>query len=124
MSDFVTILMLDAVAVTGDTEGAVIDTSVFPSIDKNLRPSLGKSAIKSGGALFSMSCTGTFTGTDMAADVVAEIDGVDHVLGSFTDITGNSVETIVVAFCPDNVKIVLTENSITVMTAKFHVVRF
>jgi hypothetical protein len=123
MSEFLTTELLDLTAETASGEGALIDTTAFPSIDKNLRPQLGKRAIKSGAALFSISST-AHSGTSMAVDVVAEVDGVDHVVGSFTDVTGTGVETIVIDFCPDLVKIVYVETAIDDWDVKIHCVRF
>ena len=122
MSDFVTTEVLSTTAAI-DFEGSLVDTNAFPSIDKNLRPQIGKRSIKSSKAQFTLSCT-VFTGTGFQLDVVAVVDGVDHIVGAFTDLAGTGVETIVIDFCPDIIKIVGTEDAISAFTCKVHCTRF
>lgn len=38
--------------------------------------------------------------------IVASVDGIDHVLGSFTQATGVTSESIVIADCPPRIKVV------------------
>lgn len=70
------------------------------------------------GCRFTVNCTG-FTGTSMAVDIVAVIGGVDVVIASFTNVTGVSQETITVADCPSEVKIVGTATAVTDFDATF-----
>lgn len=122
MSDFLTTEVLDAIAVTVDGEGSVVDIGVFPTLDKNLRPQLGRpNKRQSNGVRFTLDVT-VLTGTDMLIDIVAEVDGQDIILGTFGAVTAVGGVSIFIDGCPDDVKVVYTENSITTMTFKVHAI--
>jgi len=118
----ITTLMLDLTAETASGEGSLIDTTQTLLADKNVRPVRVKPGLISAAALFTMSVT-AHTGTDMDVTVVAEVDGVDHEIGTFASNTGTGVSSVVIDFCPDIVKIKYVENAMTDWDVKVHCVR-
>ena len=68
--------------------------------------------------------TTAFTGTSMAVDIVTEINGVDVIIASFTDVAAIVQETILVEMCPVNVKVVYTATAVTDWDCTVHSIRF
>jgi len=122
MSDNLITEILNVTGIAASGAGAVVDTGVFASIDKNVRPQ-PKGALVSPDARFSISTT-AFTGTDMLVEIVAVIGGVDVVLKAFTSVTGLVVESIEITNCPTDVKVVYTANAVTDFAAKVFAIRF
>lgn len=78
-------------ARTSSGEGALVDTLSGGQLTGDTRFYLSVSAV---------------TGTDptLDVDITATVGGVDYVLGSFTQATGETTESIEVSSCPVEVK--------------------
>jgi hypothetical protein len=102
--------VLTLVDETASGEGAKVDT-------------IGSREHVEGSARFFLNVTG-FTGTSADFDVVTTLDGVDFVLGSFTQVTGVTSEVILVNSCPSGVKIEYTCTAVTDLDCVCTCVRF
>ncbi len=124
MTEFVTTLV-EATVDNTSHEGPLVDTAVFPVIDRDLRPQLTKRELKSETAKFTLSATTvTTSGIGVITSLWVEIDGVDHKIGTFTIRTAAGVQTIDIAFCPRHVKVKTVATDTTVYVASVHCVRF
>lgn len=54
-----------------------------------------------------------FAGTNMIVTIVAMIAGIEHIIGTFTTITGVTSEVIDIADCPSSVKVKGVASSVT-----------
>jgi hypothetical protein len=93
-------VILDVTNITGSGEGSLVNTGNE------------KRNVADGKCRFSLSVTG-FAGTSMAVDIVATINGIDQVLGSFASVTGTVVETITLDTVPAIVKVEYTATAVT-----------
>jgi len=97
-------------------------TGTGPAVDTLTNPAATPAA------MFFLSCT-SLTGTStptIALDVLATVGGIDHIVGSFTDVTAAVVESITIDPCPSTVKIKYTESVgvVTDFDATVHCIRF
>lgn len=102
--------MMTLVGATTSVEGALVDT-------------IGARNNVEGSARFFLNVT-AFTGTSADFDVTATLDGVDFILGSFTQVAGITSEVITVATCPNVVKIENTNVSVTDLDCVVTCIRF
>lgn len=91
----ITTVVATLVNVTTTGEGLLVDT----------RPTVGTRDNKASGARFFLNVT-SLTGTAPTADfiIVVVLDSVDITIGTFTQATGATSESIDIANCPLNVK--------------------
>jgi hypothetical protein len=112
-------LLLNVVAEDASGEGPLVSTgSKGPNKSRS-----GDTFTTSPYCRFTINCT-AHTGTSMAIDIVAEVGGVDVLVGSFTPLTDVGSETILIESCPVNVKVVYTETSMTDWDCSVFSVRF
>lgn len=114
MNTFPVTEVLSVTNITATGTGSEVDTMIEPAATP--------------AAMFFLSCT-SLTGTStptMAVDVLTTVGGVDHVIGSFTDVTAAVVESITINHCPATVKIKYTESvgAVTDFDATVHCIRF
>lgn len=104
--------ILSVTNISASGEGTEVNTNVFPTIDKNLRPQPEKSGAVSQGCLFCLDTTG-FTGTDMLVEIQFVENSIDYLLGAFASVTAAGKLTLYVENCPDTVKVVYTANTVS-----------
>jgi hypothetical protein len=111
--------LLNVVAEDASGEGPVVSTgSKGPDKTRSVDTYVGTTSCR-----FILNCT-AHTGTDMLVQIMAEVNGVDVLIASFTSVTAIVQESIVVELCPVNVKVVYTENAMTDFDCTVHSVRF
>ena len=85
------------------------ETNLTASGETTVVNTVGARNALTAGAEFYLNVT-SLTGTSPTADfdIVATVDGIDYILGSFAQATGATNERIAIAECPDVVKVEYT----------------